>query len=225
MELSGVAELLKAVAWPAVALTVFLVLRSEARSFMSMLTLKVDRASRTKLLKGMIDLVDEVAKASVSSDRSGGPPSGQDPAQEFEALAKEYDALDDPDYKSRVATRRRQADRLGELAASLKLPRAALAESTSEGKLVALATAAVLKPMTNDFAALEKAAETANFNFTRYRLALAIVPTLSKAAVSAKLLRRAAKILDSIEHRPNAETDASLQRRIDGLRAMVASLG
>jgi hypothetical protein len=148
----------------------------------------------------------------------------EEPEKEFDRLAVEYDNLNLADRAKHVEARFKLADRLGQLALKLRLPRPAMAQSTSEGRLVALATATALRPMASDLAALETAAHTANFNFTRYRIVLGLIPTLAKPVVGRETLTRAESILADVEARPKATTDESLQRLIDRTRATVAEL-
>ncbi len=218
------AELLKAVAWPSVALTALLLLRSQAGSVVSELAAKIRRAKNLTIGgKAGLSLAEEIIRGNILPDNTT-TTAAQDLPAEFEQLAAKYDDIGINDLAERVAARHRLADRLGRLAITLKLPRGALSEALSEGKLVALATMAVLKPMAGDLTAIKRASETAKFNFTRYRLVLALVPTLSKTVVGAETLDRAEVILHTIEDRADATTDPSLQRLIDKTRLMVSAL-
>jgi hypothetical protein len=216
-----VAALLKAIAWPAVVLIVFFLMRSQLLSLLSVLATKMDRSSRVKIGGKLgIELAEEVVRGHISL----GHGSATATLQDFERHAEEYDKLRISDEAERVAERRRLADRLGSLALQLRLGREGLAQSHSEGQLVALATSIVLKPMGRDLASLEKAAKTANFNFTRYRMVLALTPTLARPNVNAQILRRVGAVLDDVETRPNVETAPALQRLIERTRAAIPEL-
>ena len=150
--------------------------------------------------------------------------TAEEPERLFERLAHEYDKLEITDPSKRAEARSRLADRLGQLTLKLRLPRPALSQSLSEGKLVALATAVALRPMASDLAALERAANTANFNFTRYRIVLALIPVLTRPAVGSETLDRVEGVLTAVADRPNATTDESLWRLINRTGATVAEL-
>src|SRR5882757_7765517 len=213
------ADILRALAWPIVALTALLLLRSEIRLLFASLSAQAARLNRIKAGKVVIELAEEIARGAIVRGAPDVTPKTDSPLQEFDQLAKQYDELSIESYSERVDARRRLADRLGALAVELRLPRVELSESSSEGKLVALATAAMLTPKTRDILALEKAAQRANFNFTRYRIALALVPTLARPDVGARTLERVREVLDEIEQRSPAPTHESLQRIIDRVRA------
>jgi hypothetical protein len=183
-------------------------------------TVKIERASRLKIGRGGVELLEEIVRGSIVTGHQGGTAT----TEEFEKLAHEYDHLDIENPAERITARRRWADRLGDLALRLRLARSTLSTSKSEGKLVASATAIVLSPMSRDLAALEKAAETANFNFTRYRIVLALAPSLSRPGISADTLGRIKVILNNVENRPTAQTEPSLLRIIDKTRAAVSDL-
>ena len=214
-----VALLLRAVAWPVVALIVLYLFHRELRSVIGEFSEKIRRASRLKLTLSGLELAEEVARGAIKAYTAA-----EEPEREFERLAVEYDKLNIADASKRVEARFRLADQLGQLALILRLPRPALSQSLSEGKLVALATAAALEPMANDLAALERAANTANFMFTRYRIVLALIPVLTRPAIGRETLGRVEVILTAVEARPNATTNDSLQRLIDRTRTTVAEL-
>lgn len=216
------ALLLRAIAWPTIALLVLLLFRRELRSVIVEFSEKLKRSSRLKLKMLGLELAEEVARGTVKGQISN--EAVKEPEKEFERLAVEYDKLDIADRVERAEARFKLADQLGQLALKLRLPRAAMAQSISEGKLVALATAAALRPMASDLAALETAAQAANFNFTRYRIALALIPILARPVVGRETLTRVESILTNVEDRPNATTDEALQRLIDRTRATVAEL-
>jgi hypothetical protein len=137
--------------------------------------------------------------------------------EEFEKLAEAYDELNIPDYNRRVSERERLVARLTAIAIDLDLKRGALAEQRSEGKLVTLASVILNRPLSNDINYLEKASQTAHFRFTRYRIVLATIPTLSSPALTTKILNRVESVLNNVENKPEAP-DEILQRLIDKVR-------
>jgi hypothetical protein len=218
--------LLKAVAWPLIALTALIMLRAQVVALLKVLATKIERATRVKFTRSGFELADEILRNSIAPAVTR--PTAVTPAErqgEFERLVGEYNTLNIADEAERIAARRRLADRLGELAISLNLARNTLAERDDEGRLVALATAVVQRPMAADLATLEKAAQCANFNFTRYRILLALVSALSqRRSMTAGNYRQAENVLTQVEHRPDAPTTPSLQRLIDSTRATLADM-
>jgi hypothetical protein len=173
-----VAEILKAVAWPIAITVIFFYIRSQVNLLAGVLVTKVGEANRIKLrVAGTVfEMASRMTRASVAPTSK--TQAGESDRDEFDRLAREYQDLDIADLQERVEQRFKLADRLGELATSLDLPRKKLANG-NEGELVALATAAVLEPEARDLAVLRVAAARVHFKFTAYRLVLT-VPNLAK---------------------------------------------
>jgi hypothetical protein len=146
------------------------------------------------------------------SGKSTGP-TGETEAQEFLRLVTEYDNVNEPDPAKRVEIRHRLADRLGQLAISLKEVRRDLA-SGSEGRLVALATAVVRSPARGDLGALVAAAENVKFKFTGYRIVLALVSLLSGDNVRPTTLARVEDAVKEVAANTDAKSDPPLQRLV-----------
>jgi hypothetical protein len=213
------AAILKAIAWPVVVFLAVWFFRKQLSLLISAFSTKIERSTRISIGgKRGIELIEEVVRGSIVT--SGGATT----QERFEALALEYDDLRIGGNEERVEARHKLANQLGDLAVKLRLARGALSDSNSEGKLVALATAALLKPMPRDITTLAKASEKANFNFTRYRIVLSVTPTLARADVSASTLDTVDAILNNVEHRPDVATDPPLQRLIEKTRAAVDDL-
>lgn len=187
------AALLKTIAWPVVVLVALWALRSSILSLLSALSGKIDRASRLKLGgKAGLELVEEIVRGSIISGQS----SRTATVEEFEKLATQYNEMKITDEAERVAERQRLADRLGELALHLNIKRSEIPQNASEAHLVAIATAMALRPMARgDLDTLEKAARISDYNFTRYRIVLALAPMLARPKIGARALRRIGIVL------------------------------
>lgn len=214
--MADIVNLVKALAWPLVALTALIRLLPEIRGLVAILSQKIERSKTVKIAK-IIELAEEVARGAAV------PKMGQDDkiignkVDEFEKLAKAYDELHIADYNQRVSERERLVARLTAIAIDLDLKRGALAEQKSEGKLVTLASLILNRPLPNDINYLEKASQTASFRFTRYRIVLATLPTLSRPVLTTKTINRVEFVLNNVENKPEAP-DEILQRLIDKFR-------
>lgn len=221
-----------AVAWPATTLVGLLVFRTQVVAILEALSLKLGQAEQISIGKDGLTLVSTIARQNIlGSDALAQRPSQASPAvlgtvassiederQEFDRLVQEYDACKIPDIAERIRARRRLADRLGALALSLAIDRKELAMSGQEGRMVALATAVILSPGAGDLEHLRSAVGQAKFNFTRYRIVLALPPALT-ADNSAEAVQLALSVLTAAEAHPN--TDANLRGLVQATRRVI----
>lgn len=221
-----------AVAWPLTALVIFFTLRLQAMALLDALRVKLGQAERVSIGKDGLTLISTIARQNVlaaSPSHRGVGPTGpnaaglpkapiEDPAAEFERLVGDYGSCNIPDLAERIRTRRRLADRLGELALSLRLNRRDLAASGVEGRIVALATAVILSPQANDLVTLDVAAQRADYNFTRYRIVLALPPALT-IEHDGNATGLALSVLTHAGARPN--TDSDLRSLIEATRKAI----
>ncbi|TCU33142.1 hypothetical protein [Rhizobium azibense] len=214
-------EILKALAWPGTVVIIFFYLRNQATFAAAALIRKIGHADKVKLrLPGVaFEMASQVARTSITPTKKSR--EGETDAAEFERLAREYTELSIPDKKERAAKRFELADRLGELAVSLNLPRSSLARG-NEGEIVALATAAILEPMAHDLRNMRTAAAKGEFKFTAYRLVLTI-PALASDARPATIARLEA-MLNDIETRSKSREDDDLQELVETTRLALADL-
>lgn len=221
-----------AVAWPLAALVMFFTLRRQAVALLDALRVKLGQAERVSIGKDGLTLISTIARQNVL----GGSPSNREPRRalsvtaglavppaedhraEFDRLVGEYGACHIPDLTERIRTRRRLSDRLGELALSLALDRGQLATSGVEGRMVAAATAVILEPRAGDLAILDGAAKRASYNFTRYRIVLALPPALT-VEHDAEATRLALSVLKRTEAQPNA--DGNLLSLVQATRRVI----
>lgn len=220
--MSGVAEILKAVAWPIAVGVIFFYLRSQVNLLAGVLVTKLGEANRIKFrVAGMVfEMASQMTRASIAPTSK--TRAGESDRDEFDRLAREYHDLAIADLQERVAQRFKLADRLGDLAVSLDLPRKKLANG-NEGEIVALATAAIMQPKTRDLAALRVAARRVRFKFTAYRLVMT-VPNLAKDDLRSATLARLEEMLKDIEENSKSKEDADLQELIDTTRQTFADL-
>lgn len=194
--------------------------------------MKLGQAEKVPIGKDGLTLIGTIARQNILT----GPSSRQVPRQgshaqverlglpgenervEFARLVAEYGACDIPELADRIRAWRRLADRLGELALSLSLDRRDLAASGVEGRVVAMATAVILSPRAGDLAILDDAAERAEYNFTRYRIVLALPPALT-IDHDAEATRLALSVLARAQAHPN--TDADLRGVIQATRQVI----
>lgn len=221
--MNDAASLLHAVAWPIVILIIFFTLRHQVGTLLSRINDKIQYATRIKIGKTGIELAEIISQRSIIARAIPAGKTNEQMLSDFEQLSKDYGSVNDPDLRTRVATRTDIADRLGELGLQLKLSRVGLSESNLEGKLVALATMIIRKPTSADLACLERAAKIANYRFTRYRLLLALLPTLSNPALTSNILLRMEKVINSVEDRQD-RPDQPLQDLIDRTRNAIADM-
>jgi hypothetical protein len=218
-----VAEILKAIAWPIAVSIMFFYLRFQLTSLAGALVSKVHESRNIKLRgAGLVfEMASQVARASIApTSKTNAAESDKD---EFDRLAREYQGLDIADLKERVAQRFKLADRLGELAVSLELPRKNLA-SGNEGELVALATAAVMQPKARDLTNLQVAAKRVAFKFTAYRLVLAIPTLANEDNLRQATIARLEEMLTDIGKNSKSNEDPDLQELIDTTRHTLADL-
>lgn len=222
-----------AVAWPLTALLVFFALRRQAVALLDALCVKLGQADQISIGKDGLTLISTITRQSIAggsgakgSARLGLPappkllaPPVEDERAEFDRLVGEYGTCDIPDLAERIRVRMGLADRLGQLALTLSLDRGELSASGVEGRMVALATAVILDPRPGDLALLEDAAKRANYNFTRYRIVLALPPALT-VDHGAEATRLALSVLTAAEARPN--TDGNLRSLIEATRRVIS---
>lgn len=224
-------SLVSALAWPLTALVIFFNLRRQAVALLDALRVKLGQAEKVSIGKDGLTLISTIARQNVlpAAPRreamlsrpsvAGLPtPPTEDEAAEFDRLVEEYGNCDIADLAERVRARRRLADRLGELAISLSFDRRALATSGVEGRMVALATAVILSPRAGDLSVLDMAAQRAVYNFTRYRIVLALPPALT-VEHGAEATRLALSVLHNAEAKQNA--DANLRSLIEATRKAI----
>jgi hypothetical protein len=214
-------DVIKAVAWPAVVLIAICMFRGQVRSLSASINARVSEANKIKLKIGTValELAREISRTPAVRLNSG---ASQDTSEKFDETAKLYDELHVEDPEKHVAERHRLADELGRLAAVLRLRRPALAERNDEGALVALATLAINSPEVGDLELLRKIATTARFNFTRYRILLGLLPSLTRDPSNKKVLKSSKSILRDVEVSGNVSP--SLQRLIDKTETLITSL-
>ncbi|MDL2408505.1 hypothetical protein PY650_23235 [Rhizobium calliandrae] len=160
--MKDVAEILKAVAWPITTVIVFFYLRHQLTFLVASVIRRISDANKLKFrfLGLTFEMASQLARTSIAPTKK--TKTDETDADEFVRLAGEYQDLDIQGTKERVAKRFELADRLGDLAVALNLPRANLAKG-NEGYLVAFATAAILQPMPDDLKNLRTAASKVKF--------------------------------------------------------------
>jgi len=218
----ALADLLRAAAWPAVALTAIFLFRSHIRSMTDSLSVRIAEANKIKLKIGsvVLELAREIARPpAVSRKRAD---DGSDTREKFDEIAKQYVDLKIEDDAERAEKRRALVEELERLAQVVGVDRDALVKIGNEGAMVTVATLAIDDPQSGDIDLLEKISKKAKFNYTRYRIVLALLPFLEKNLSDAKMLDKAEVILRNVERADRVSP--SLQRLIDKTGAVVSSL-
>jgi hypothetical protein len=243
--LREITEMLKAVAWPLVAVLALLILRGEIRSFVAKLAetlgnaaqisigakgldIKYDRKiaainSRISALGAVQSQVTETIykterrdRAFKKQDRATGIP------QALRELSTEYANVKDADWQTRVLRKNELALRMGDLVMREDVSRQLLAGGQDEALYVALAAAAATDPQPEDFERLLLVAGTAMKLHVRYKIVLSLGSLINKGLVRQELAPRLREALD----RMAVGADASLLRIIKEtetlLDAMVA---
>ncbi|MCV0426218.1 MAG: hypothetical protein K5905_12145 [Roseibium sp.] len=218
----AIADLIKAIAWPAVALTAILLFRSHIRSMTDTLSRRIVDADKIKLKIGSValDLAHEISRAPAAAQKEIAAP--EDIKQHFDELVRSYDELSIVDEVDRVAERQKLSGELGRLAEALSISRSELANRPEEGAMVTLATLAINSWMENDLNLLCKIASKAQFNFTRYRIVLGLLTSLARNPSENNVRSKAEAILLSVES--TKPVSPSLQRLIDKTRTVVVTL-
>lgn len=232
-QMTEVAQLLHALAWPLVTLVLIWRFGDEFKKLIVKLGDRLDQAATIKLKLaglGALELAGLVAKRSIVPIPGGAPAmavtagrAGETQQQEFDRLIVAYEAVNDPDRSQRVAKRDALAYQLGELGRRMQIARSTLAEG-SDAKIAVLATMVTADPKRGDLPHLATASTRVAYKFSAYRLVLALLSFLSSFPPSPRSLHKAVDILDEIEKRlkPDEDLAAIIDR---ARRAIEASVG
>ena len=215
----AIADLIKAVAWPAVALTAIFLFRNHIGSMTGALGARIAEANKIKLKIGSValELAREIARTPAPPRKKIAGPS--DTIEAFNELAKRYDDLSTEDEADRVAERQKISEELARLATALPIPRPTLSDRSDEGAMVALATLTINSWTEDDIDLLRKISSKALFNFTRYRIVLGLLTSIARSPSDSGVRTKAEAILRNVE--AAATVSPSLQRLIDKTRTVV----
>ncbi|WP_416064043.1 hypothetical protein ACK9YZ_12580 [Rhizobium sp. ZK1] len=212
-------KLLDVAAWPFVALVAIILFRVKLDGLFFSITDKIRRSNKIKAsgLGISFELMGEVIKNSIAPGATYLTADQTEDSKKFDKLVSDYDSVKDADPRQRARLRKPIADELGELAVALQLDRKTLAQGP-EGKLVALATAIILKPNDGDLDQILEGSKRVKYKYTAYRLVLGVISALRKTSLTKANKTKIASILAAIEDNANSSQDSSLQNLINKTR-------
>ena len=183
--------LLEHLAWPALGLFIFIVLRSKIGSLFD--------TARERLAKGKVSVTKEgltleaveEGRREVSRevfllkmDSQQQVPQGKTPEQQLDDLAKQYLGRHPNDRWARIRAKDSLARRMGALVVQGNIDRNTLIEGRNDAKLVALAHASLLDPKSTDLPLLLQACSRADSKHVRYALAMAFARSIEEGIVT-----------------------------------------
>lgn len=241
-----ITELLKAVAWPFVAVLALWILRGEIRSFVAKLTATLGNAAQISIGAKGLDIKYEkkfevinsrisslgavqsqVTETVYTTGRRQRAAEKQDvPSiripKELGELATEYINMNEADRWKRVLRKNELARRMGDLVIHEDVSRALLASAGDEALYVALAAAAAADPQSEDLERLLGLAGTAKKLHVRYKIVVSLGSLINKGLAQQEWEPRVREALD----RMSVKADDPLLRIIKEteslLEAMVA---
>lgn len=226
-------------AWPTVAFFALIAIAVPVIRLLWVLASKIDRAQEFSLGKDGIKFTDQLAEVSlrlaatevrqdnikaVVFEGQSSVANREQAKVELDRLAAEYVGLNIADYGLRVEKRSELADRMSKLVITFALDRNTLVNEEDEGHLVALATAVLVEPKREDVALLEKSSKKADFNFTRYRIVLALSVLIARRLVGAGEKAAMTNLLSNVRHSRTHKADTSLLIVIRQAEKMIENL-
>lgn len=219
--------------WPLACLILFVCLRRRLEALFDSFVARVGDHKTSVTLGGLslaaaqqgeLDTLQAtLAQLRVLIDQStapGAPPNAPTDATawaQLDSLARDYDAVADPDW----AERARQKDQLGRQMAALvydqHLPRAPLFARQQDPYIVAAAYTVLIDPQPTDVDLLCQAAQHVQRNHARHALATALGRVAGARLIGAHQRRLVLDTLTALERRD----DPSLMRRLRKTRAVV----
>ena len=223
-------------AWPTVALVVFVLLRKEIAGFIHVLQARAaDKETDVKLTREGLELHARVAalEGSVETQEqassvlsravvlpsgfSSAPSSGELPAALIE-LRDAYASINEPDLTRRIQLKSELAHSMGAVALICGVERSLLAAQNDEVFTLALAALVYAAPKPGDDELLLRAGEHIERLHVRYHIAVAFARLAEARELSPSLVPRVRALLES--YRRGA--DELLLRRIERTLAQLA---
>jgi len=240
MWMHDISELIRSFAWPLTVLIVLYVLRLELGRFLAKLTDSIGQVAQIKVGTKGLELkfdqklaavnsraaaiqarLEQVKGSAAKGRRNAKPGNAADNAppipEELRQLATEYLDVRIEDYSERLRRKNELAREMGEVALIEGTSRKALAESDSEGLLLAFSSMVIAQPEPGDLALWYTAAAAAKRLHVRYRLGVALAVLISKGFVAKRDERRVLKALDRLEQ----DADDPLQKLISETKSLL----
>jgi hypothetical protein len=199
--------LLDVIAWPATVLIALAVLRNQIMTFLSKMTDAIGRAaqisigkkgveikldnkidavnSRISALKATQDQVKEIVYSEKRARRRRAGPGAASVSipKDLRTLSEAYLAVDDPDWRQRVARKNELGLQMGNLVIREDVSRDQLAHSRDEGLYLALAAAVAADPEEGCLQRILQVAQAVSRLHVRYKIVLALIALINKGLV------------------------------------------